>query len=227
MVVQFRKSKNVGPFRFTLSKRGIGATAGGFPIFKLIGFLILAGMLCSACSTSSYKSSTPASSAPQAPAPAPATSVAPPTAGAPKDGRWPEPKPSDAVPYGTTSPHRTTGVFTEYTFSISAPPTISAANGTDVKITSNVVVNRVGDKGFNEAVDRTNSFAFMPGESAPEYQMDESHGTAVAVDCQNDQPAVNETTVCTVAFVAPASEITNSYWQINGLAMGTWPSQGA
>lgn len=31
-MVQFRKSKKVGPFRFTLSKRGIGASLGAGPL---------------------------------------------------------------------------------------------------------------------------------------------------------------------------------------------------
>ncbi len=97
--------------------------------------------------------------------------------------------------------------------------------GKNVTITSMVTVHRVEDKGFNEGIARSQSFIFQPGTTAPEYQMNETHGTDPKVTCQDDRPKVGETTVCDVSFTAPASEITNSYWTINSWDVGTWLSQ--
>ena len=87
-----------------------------------------------------------------------------------------------------------------------------------------MTVYRDHDQGVNKSI-KDERFSFQPGESSPENRQDESHGVNTTVTCENDRITVGETTTCTVAFKAPATEIPKSYWQINGQSVGAWPSQ--
>jgi hypothetical protein len=148
-----------------------------------------------------------------------------PWANAPADGHWPSTA-YDRVPFGQLTPVPSGGAFTEYQFAVSGAPQLTTTDGGEnVTITSTVTVQRVEDKGFDEGIAESQSFIFQPGTTAPQNQMDESHGTDPNVTCENDRPRVGETTSCNVSFTAPASEIPNSYWTINSSDVGTWPSQ--
>jgi hypothetical protein len=148
-----------------------------------------------------------------------------PWADAPTDGQWPSSS-YDRAPFGQLTPTPPGGAFTEYQFAISEPPQLTTNDGgKTVTMTSKVTVHRVEDRGFGEGLAKSQSFIFTPGATAPENQLDESHGTHTTVTCQNDRPQTGETTGCELSFTAPASEIPNSHWTINRWNVGTWPSQ--
>ncbi|MDX1881844.1 DUF4236 domain-containing protein [Mycolicibacterium sp. 120270] len=261
-MVQFRKSKKSGPFRFTLSQRGIGTSVGGgpfrlslgadgrarrtvrvpgvglydtktigggrgrrgarktrHPFLWLLAVLVGFGLVIHACSSDKSSDNRSGSSSPK-PAEQPV-----PWAGAPADGQWPTDA-YDRVPFGQLTPVPPGGPFTEFQFAVVGPPQLTTTDdGKTVRIISKVTVHRVEDKGFSEGIAKGQSFMFQPGVTAPENRMDESHGTDPTVVCENDRPRTGETTVCDVSFTAPASEIPNSYWEINRFDVGTWPSQ--
>jgi hypothetical protein len=144
-------------------------------------------------------------------------------AGAPTDGVWEY----GDVSYGSPTPIR--GLFAgprdEYTFTISTPPRLTTDDGgKTILMSSDVAVTRVHDRGFGEPISESENFFFSPGSDA-EQRLDESYAINTDVTCQNDTLAVGESTTCTVAFEAPANEIKDSYWRINQLRVGTWPSQ--
>jgi len=230
-----------GKFRRTLSAPGVGlydtkvigggesgnagenqtgGAAGGFkhPVLALLASIALGGILWTAC-TDSRSDSTSASTRSSAPV---AASV--PWAEGPKDGTWVGTV-VDRVPFGTTS--TPTGVFRDYAFTITQPPQLTTADGgSTVTMTSNVTVARVAAKSDpGETVSKYNKFMFFPGITSAANSSNESHGVYTKVNCQQNTLTVGQSTVCKVAFTAPASEISDSYWSINGKSMGTWPSQ--
>lgn len=158
-----------------------------------------------------------------------------PWAAAPKDGIWPSGVSGGAVPFGETSPallksQGARAFDTDYTFVISSPPELTTYDdGKNVWITSTLTVKRVDNHdNFNgqDPVTRAMKVIFEPGETSDSYTMDESHGTHPDVKCTSDKLTVGQSTTCTLSFKAPASEIQNSYWSVDGWNMGTWPSQG-
>lgn len=191
-----------------------------------VAALALLGLLClSACSAPSDDAAAPApaSQAPEA-ATEPSAQAGPaPVADGPSDGVWE----AGDVSYGTPTPIRenAAGPRDEYTFTISAPPTLTTEDGgATVLMSSSVAVTRVHDKGFGKPISESESFWFAPGSSA-EPTMSETYGTYTDVACERDVLAVGEATTCTVAFEAPANEIQDSYWEINQFRVGAWPSQ--
>ena len=149
-----------------------------------------------------------------------------PYTGGPTDGVWQGFVPSNAVSFGQWTPTPTTpGAFDEYIFTINAPPTLSTYdNGKTVTMTSTVTVQRVKDKGFDDGISGQ-SFLFSPGAYAPENSQNEDYAEDTTLTCPKDRITVGETTTCTISFDAAASEIPNSYWDINQYAVGAWPSQ--
>ena len=145
---------------------------------------------------------------------------------APTDGVF-EPDWRGDVSFGhrTSIPSSSFGPQGEYLFSISTPPILTTADGGEtVTMASAVKVERLYDRGFGGRV-RDENYTFIPGKAAPENRMDEAHGTHRGFECPDDQLRVGEAAMCTISFSAPASEIRNSYWKINGIGVGTWPSQ--
>jgi hypothetical protein len=198
-----------------------GAASGGFkhPVLALVAVIGLGGILWTACTDSRSDSTGGTSASITASAPA---SPSVPWTGGPKDGTWPDAA-SDRIPYGTTS--TPTGVFRDYAFAITQPPQLTTDDGgSTVTMTSNVTVTRVAAKSDpGETIPESNKFMFSPGFYSA--ASNESHGVDTDVSCQKSTLAVGESTVCKVAFTAPASEIKDSYWSINAKSMATWPSQ--
>lgn len=190
---------------------------GGHPFLKLVGFLILAGVLWSACSPDRAKE----------PQSQQQKSSAVPLAGAPTTGAFPSWTVEDPVPFGQTSPPAR-GAFPDYTFLIDTPPELTTSDaGKTVRMASKVRVNRVASKDDDEPLAKALNVIFRPGVTSDLYSMDESHGADVDVSCAQDRLAVGQSTDCTLSFTAPASEIKDSYWSINNAAMGAWPGQVA
>lgn len=151
------------------------------------------------------------------PAPAPS-----PWDGAPTDGTWD----GGDVSFGAITPIRevAAGPRDEYTFQISAAPTLTTDdNGESVLVTTTLAVVRVHDQGSGDDLSGSESLIFIPGERSQ--PMNEAYGTRPDVVCEDEQLEVGGSTTCTLAFEAVPSEVQDSYWQINGLAVGTWPSQ--
>jgi len=145
---------------------------------------------------------------------------------APTDGVF-EPDWRGDVSFGhrTSIPVSSYGPQGEYMFTIATPPILTTADGgKTVTMASTLKVERMYDRGFGGGVTDQN-YTFIPGEDAPENRMDEAHGTHLGVECPDDQLHVGEAAMCTISFSAPASEIRNSHWEINGIGVGTWPSQ--
>lgn len=150
------------------------------------------------------------------PAPAPS-----PWEAAPTDGTWER----GDVSFGAVSPIREllAGPRDEYTFQISAAPTLTTDDdGESIIVSSTITVVRVHDQGSGDDLSDSETIIFIPGERSQ--PMNEAYGAADVV-CENDQLAIDEATTCTITFEAEASEVQNSYWDINRLAIGTWPSQ--
>lgn len=186
-------------------------------------------IIFSGCSSVSGPVDSPISESATAPPPAspsetPAQGAEPiPWSAAPIDGVWEY----GDVSYGSPTPIRelSAGPRDEYTFTISTPPTLTTKDGGEnILMSSAVDVTRVHDKGFGEPLSESENFWFTPGSDA-EPTMNETYGTYTDVTCTNDVLAVAESTTCTIAFEAPANEIQDSFWQINQLRIGTWPSQ--
>lgn len=193
----------------------------------LAASVALMGLLgLSACSAPSGGAEQSPASSVQAPA-EPAEPSAPagpaPLANAPTDGVWE----AGDVSYGSPTPVRESaaGPRDEYTFTVSGPPTLTTADGgATVLMSSAIAVTRVHDKGFGKPISESENFWFAPGSNA-ELTMSETYGTYTDVACERDVLTVGESTTCTVAFEAPVNEIQDSYWEINQLRVGTWPSQ--
>ncbi len=264
-MIQFRKSKSSGPFRFTLSLRGLSTSFGGGPFrlsfgadgrarrtFRVPGIglydtktigggrsrsrrskrllpflaaLFVFGLLVHACSADrpsprvSDESTSRSGDSPSV------SQQVEPWAAAPTDGVWPGDA-YDRVPFGGLTPIPPGGAFTEFQFAVIEPPLLTTEDsGKLVTITSKLLVQRVEDKGFAGGISESQSFIFQPGTTSAQNMMDESHGTNPNVTCQNDRPRIGESTECSIAFTAPASEIPNSYWTVNRWDVGTWPSQ--
>lgn len=90
-------------------------------------------------------------------------------------------------------------------------------------VTTTLTVVRVHDQGFGEDLDESESIIFVPGERSQ--PMNEAYGTNPDVTCEADQLEIGESTTCAIAFEAEPTEVQDSYWSINGLSVGTWPSQ--
>jgi hypothetical protein len=197
-----------------------------------LAFVGTLAILLSGCSNASNPadSSVPESASAQPPAPTTEVPVEPshvngpaPWSAAPLDGVWEY----GDVSYGSPSPIRelSAGPRDEYTFTISTPPTLTTEDGgKTILMSSTVAVTRVHDKGFNEPLSESESYWFDAGSSA-ELTMSETYGTYTDVTCDNDVLMVGESATCTIGFKAPANEILDSYWRINQLRVGTWPSQ--
>ncbi len=266
LVIQFHKSKKSGPFRFTISQRGLSSSVGGgpfrlgmgsngrirrtlripgtgiydvktygsgrrnssgsgttrrgHPFLTLLGLIAVVAVLWTACTSTKGADKSAQSGSDSA------QTASVPWANAPKDGTWADAAPTNPVPFGQPTPMPTGGPFTEYQFQISGPPLLTTSDGgKTVTMTSTFSAHRLEDKGFNKTIADSNSFLFRPGQSAPENQTDESHGTHTKVTCQNDRPTNGEITTCQISFTAPASEIQGSYWGMDVWDMGTWPGQ--
>lgn len=192
----------------------------GNPLLALFGIAVVIGLIWTACggsdkSTNSTTGSQKVSAA--------ATAAA--WTAAPVDGTWSSSPPTRRVPFGTQS--TPLPAFPDYAFVINAAPRLTTEdNGKTATMTSTVVVKKIASTAQpDKTITATSQFLFYPGETAPENQYDESHGVGTKVNCQKDTLAVGESTNCTASFNAPAGEIQNSYWEINGMPMGTWPSQ--
>lgn len=145
-------------------------------------------------------------------------------ADAPTDGVWSEPDSSDTS-FGRMS---TPGRLDEYSVGIRTRPTLTTDDtGATVTVSSVLKVKRVSEKWPGEPVADDLKLAWEPGERTPAHQMDESWGTRPDVSCTPEILKAGESGECTVAFTAPGSEVANSYWQVGGARIGTWPSQRA
>jgi len=91
-------------------------------------------------------------------------------------------------------------------------------------MTSPLVVTRVEDRGFGEPIAESEHFVFVPGV-ADDSNMSEAYGTLTDIVCEAETIAAGRSTSCTVSFAAPAREIQNSYWMVNGLKAAAWPGQ--
>lgn len=87
-----------------------------------------------------------------------------------------------------------------------------------------MTVTRVHDRGYGSPISTSEKIWFTPGEQAP-VVMSETYGTYTVIACAEDVLAVGGSTTCTVSFSAPAAEVLDSSWTINGLRVGAWPSQ--
>jgi hypothetical protein len=115
----------------------------------------------------------------------------------------------------------------EYSISMSGPPSLATSDGGEtVTMTSPLTVARVEDRGFGEPITESENFFFMPGV-VDDSNMSETYGTLTDVQCDAETIAVGESTSCTVSFTAPAREIQNSHWMINGQNAAAWPGQVA
>jgi hypothetical protein len=115
----------------------------------------------------------------------------------------------------------------EYSISVSGSPSLTTSDsGETVKMTSPVTVARTEDLGFGERITESENFFFKPGV-VDESNMSETYGTLTDVLCDAETIAVGESTSCTVSFTAPAREIQNSHWMINGQNAAAWPGQVA
>jgi hypothetical protein len=113
----------------------------------------------------------------------------------------------------------------EYAVSVSGPPSLVTSDGGEtVTMTSPLTVARVEDRGFGEPIAESEHFSFVPGV-VDDSSMSETYGTLTNVLCDADVIADGESTSCTVSFTAPAREIQNSHWIINGSKAAAWPSQ--
>lgn len=153
----------------------------------------------------------------------------------PTDGQWRNDawRNDAGFPFGQTTPPDTGAAASAFTFRIDSLPELRTADGgKEVLMTSRVTVTRVREPGPANLTNPTDPVAealkvtFWPGERAEINRMDESHGTNTDIECQRDQLGMGESTICTLSFIAPGSEIRDSYWSIDGRAIGTWPSQG-
>lgn len=151
------------------------------------------------------------------------------------DGTWSARSAGEThVPFGQTSHTQTDSAASAFIFRIDSPPTLTTSDGgKTVTISSDVTVKRVQTAGNSTTADPEGPVSsslkalFEPGELSAENSTDASHGTDPKVSCQQDQLKIGESTVCNLSFNAVASEIQDSYWWIDGLSMGAWPSQGA
>lgn len=152
-----------------------------------------------------------------------ASSEATPWAEAPEDGTWPTDTWRDKLPFGSVS--RPSDRL-DYVFGIATPPTLTTADsGQTVTITSELAVERVTEKWPDTPVSDDLPIFWSPGELAPEHAMDESWGTHNDAACAPDALTAGQIATCRISFTAHASEIQNSYWVVEDLAVGTWPSQ--
>ncbi|WP_316318498.1 hypothetical protein [Clavibacter michiganensis] len=113
----------------------------------------------------------------------------------------------------------------EYSILVSGAPTLTTIDGGEtVTMTSPLTVARLEDRGFGEPLAESENFFFVPG-IVDESNMSETYGTLTDLRCEAETLTEGESTSCTVTFTAPAREIPNSHWTINGLSAAAWPGQ--
>ena len=142
---------------------------------------------------------------------------------APKDGTWSNPSTRD-ISFGSMA--QPPAVRNEYSVGISMMPRFDTQDGgKTVTMTSELTVERVTAKWPGKPVADDLKAFWEPGERLAEHRLDESWGTHVRVSCGPSVIQAGQGTVCSLSFTAPAAEIANSFWQVWGTRVGTWPSQ--
>lgn len=150
----------------------------------------------------------------------------PPTAvlwdGAPTDGVWAD-EHADDVPYGSLSEPNPRA---DYVFGIKTMPALTTEDdGISAKIASDLVVHRVSEKWPGQLLQEDLPIYWSAGELLPENSQDETHGTNIDIRCQPAEIKLGQTGVCTLQFTGAAAEMKDSYWNVWGQRIGTWPSQ--
>ena len=118
--------------------------------------------------------------------------------------------------------------LSDYRITVTGKPAMTTADGgKTVTIASPISVEKIRDRGFNTAappIGESDYFIFMPGPANTD--LNEDYGEDTQVDIPT--PAkVGQTTKGTVSFTAPADEIQDCYWMINGQNVAAWPGQKA
>ncbi len=119
--------------------------------------------------------------------------------------------------------------YSDYAITVVDRPVLTTEDdGKTVTMFSLIKVERRRElgkyKSANESLDESDQFIFTPGNSSyPRH--DEAYGLDVDIECGDLPRLVGETADCAISFSAPADEIPNSYWEINGSDAAAWPSQ--
>ncbi|MFC6011129.1 hypothetical protein [Nocardia lasii] len=119
--------------------------------------------------------------------------------------------------------------YSDYAITVVDRPVLTTEDdGKTVTMFSLIKVERRRELGqytsAGEALEKSDHFIFIPGNrSYPRH--DEVYGLDVAVECGDLPRLVGEAADCAISFSAPADEIQNSYWEINGSDAAAWPSQ--
>lgn len=118
-----------------------------------------------------------------------------------------------------------TARLSDYAISITAVPTTTTRDGgATIKMSAPLSITRTEDRGYGDDITDSERVYFVPGNYGYP-QHNESYGINPDFVCISEQLAVGEATTCTVSFIAPAHEIQNSYWEINGKKAAAWPGQ--
>jgi hypothetical protein len=92
-------------------------------------------------------------------------------------------------------------------------------------VTGTFLLERVEDHGNGATASKDNHVFFVPGNNS--HPEDESYGVYTTVSCDPDQVSQGANTTCRVSFTAPAAEMPNFYWLMDGQVTAAWPGQVA
>ncbi|MFE3758667.1 hypothetical protein ACFXO9_30560 [Nocardia tengchongensis] len=138
------------------------------------------------------------------------------------DGTWQK---TTGVALGKPSKTR----YSDFEYTVTGPPTLTTVNkGKTVRMSSTLSVRRISPVGkydrSSQEISKADKFFFTPGNLNIDTH-NEVYGNDVSLDCGASPAVVDDATDCLLSFDAPAAEIANSYWVINGIDMAAWPGQ--
>lgn len=114
--------------------------------------------------------------------------------------------------------------LSDYEITVQGLPVLTTLDGKKVRMESELSVKRLGDDHDEKEITESEKVFFTPGNlNYPEH--DEVYGIYPNFSCDQEQISVGQSTTCRVSFEAPAAEIQDSYWVINGLDAAAWPGQ--
>ena len=117
--------------------------------------------------------------------------------------------------------------LSDYAITVTSTPVFGPLDdGGRVEVSASLRVKRVEDRGdrYGTKITESEKVAFTPGNlSYPRHN--EAYGLKTEFVCEPGEISVGEKAKCTVSFTAPADEMPDFHWWINGEAAAAWPGQ--
>jgi len=119
-----------------------------------------------------------------------------------------------------------------YTVTVLDPPSFVARTKT-ITVSTTILVTHITDNGFSSTISGSVIIQFVPGNIIlQEADPIGAHAIKTTVECEQDAPAVSQSTTCTVSAVVSPDTIPNFFWWIGPnssyvASAAAWPGQTA